>query len=248
MRPRQPFAWPVIRPAIRPVLEVFRNGAVTGCPSGAGSDTLPVVYPTGPAPDYGSGAPPTHSPLRVGIDGRVLSDAYHGIGRVTEALVRELVQVPGVTVVLALGTQSSTRFNVGALLSLPYVESIEFRLPMTSPRQIMAWPSVIKAARVDAMVFPYHLGAPLSGLGPRLVMMHDCILESRPEFAPSARVRVAYRLLSTLITRTNGILTPSATSARAVRRFYHLPRAKIQVVPNGVDQKFFGRPVLSTLR
>lgn len=178
------------------------------------------------------------APLRIGVDGRVLNDRYHGIGRVTEALVRELVRIPGVQVVVTLGRTPTTRFDVPALLALPGVESVPFEVPLTSPRQLQAWPGVLRRARVDAMVFPYHLGAAVNGPSPRLVMMHDCILETRADFAPSFRVRWAYRLLSTLVVRTNRVLTPSLASARAIEHFYGIPAALIGLVPNGVDSVF----------
>jgi glycosyltransferase involved in cell wall biosynthesis len=175
--------------------------------------------------------------LRIGVDGRVLHDDYHGIGRVTEALIRELVKVPEVEVVLALNSRPTRRFDVGALLTLANLETLRFDLPLTSPRQILRWPAALRRARVDVMVFPYHLGAPLTGCGPRLVMVHDCILE-RPQFAPSARVRWAYRLLSTAVVRTNGVITPSWASAQDVHRYYRIPAGNIKIVPNGVEDKF----------
>ncbi len=177
-------------------------------------------------------------PLRIGVDGRVLDDRYHGIGRVTDALVRELVRVPGVQVVLALGATPTTRFDVPALLALPGVESFPFPVPLTSPRQLRAWPAALRRARVDATVFPYHLGAAVSGPGPRLVMVHDCILETHADFAPSRHVRWAYRLLTALVVRTNRVITPSLASARAIEHFYRVPAARIGLVPNGVDAAF----------
>lgn len=181
-------------------------------------------------------------PLRIAVDGRVLDDRYHGIGRVTDALVRELVRVPGVQVVLALGASPTTRFDVASLLALPGVESVPFHVPLTSPRQLQAWPAALRRARVDATVFPYHLGAAVSGPGPRLVMVHDCILEAHADFAPSWRVRWAYRALTTLVVRTNRVLTPSLASARAIEHFYRLPAARIGLVPNGVDAAFGAAP------
>ena len=53
--------------------------------------------------------------LRIGIDGRVLDDRYHGIGRVAYELAAEMARMPGVELVIFTGQGRSRRFDLDAL-------------------------------------------------------------------------------------------------------------------------------------
>ncbi|AGL20810.1 glycosyltransferase family 1 protein [Actinoplanes sp. N902-109] len=172
--------------------------------------------------------------LRIGVDGRVLTDRYHGIGRVAYELVREMTLIPGVEVVVFAGAERSRRFDLGAL----NVSIVPVRLKAVDVRQLWRWRRVLRRSGVDVMFFPYHLGAtPLPGR-PSVALLHDCILETDPRFVPSRAVGRAYRILTALIARSMTIATVSRASAHEVERFYG--RRVEHVIPNGVDQEFSG--------
>jgi glycosyltransferase involved in cell wall biosynthesis len=179
--------------------------------------------------------------FRLGIDGRVLDDRYHGIGRVTGSLLRGLAGRSEVDVVVfLLPGQQSRRFDVAGLTSGLGHEVVELPAPLGSVRQGFLWPRVARAARVDSVVFPYHLGAALTGTGTadRYAMVHDCILESDPAFAPGSLTRAVYRMATRAVLAGNSVITPSAASAEEIRRFYGLPRHGVTVLPWGVDPEF----------
>src|SRR5687767_12293625 len=74
--------------------------------------------------------------FRLGVDGRVLDDRYHGIGRVTEALLRSLAGRSDVDVVVFLRReQRSRRFDVTALTAGLGHTTATFDCPLDSPLQ-----------------------------------------------------------------------------------------------------------------
>jgi glycosyltransferase involved in cell wall biosynthesis len=177
--------------------------------------------------------------LRVAVDGRVLDDKYHGIGRITEALLAGLGNYPDIEVVVFLRPgQTSSRFDVDALISQGGFERASFDLPLTSPMQWLRWPSALSAVRADVALFPYHLGAAVSGRARRYSVVHDCIIEADRAFSPDARTRLLYRLLTAVVVRRTQVLAPSRASAHEISRYYHLRMADWQVLPWGIDPGF----------
>ncbi|OJF12226.1 glycosyltransferase family 4 protein [Couchioplanes caeruleus] len=184
--------------------------------------------------------------VRIGIDGRVLTDRYHGIGRVTHELILAMSATSGVELVVFTGDTGGEgacrRFDLDLLAMLPGVEVVPVRLKAVDVRQLWRWRPLLRGAMVDVMVFPYHLGAaPLLGR-PAVALVHDCILETDPTFAPSSRVGLAYRMMTALVARTSTIATVSHASAREVERFYGRRVHPGHVIGNGVDQRLRDDP------
>ncbi|WP_306204209.1 glycosyltransferase family 4 protein [Actinoplanes sp. RD1] len=178
----------------------------------------------------------------IGIDGRVLTDRYHGIGRVAYEWIRELSRMPDVRLVVFTGTGHTRRFDLGALAREPSVSVRPVPAGPVDVRQWWRWRRLLRSSGVQVMVYPYHLGAsPIAGT-PSLALVHDCIFEADPRFAPSPRVRLAYRLFTSLIVRTSAVATVSAASGREVERWYGRRVPSGHVIPNGVDLDRRGTP------
>ncbi len=189
--------------------------------------------------------PPSATPspgLRIGVDARVLDERYHGIGRSTyELLVAATAAHPEWEFVLFTNrTQRTDRFDLDALTSRPGVHTASFDHELTAVGQYLRWPAALRAARVDVALFPYHLGAALSGRARRFAIVHDCILEADPRFAPDRRTRLLYMLLTAAVVRRTRVLTPSRASADDIARIYRLgrARARLGVVRWGVGDAF----------
>ncbi|MHA3702947.1 glycosyltransferase family 4 protein [Jatrophihabitans sp. YIM 134969] len=177
--------------------------------------------------------------MRLLVDGRVLDDRYHGIGRITSALLPELARAADVDLVVALRPgQISTRFDVPALTTGLGAEVVHFAPSLSSPAQYLAWPAALRRARADVALFPYNLGAALSGRATRYAIVHDCILESDPRFAPDARTRALYRLLTSAVVRRTRVITPSHASARDVERYHHVTVPPGRVLTWGIEDTF----------
>lgn len=174
--------------------------------------------------------------LRIGIDGRVLDDRYHGIGRVAFELATAMAGMPGVELVIFTGPRRSRRFDLETLRRRPGVAVVPTRMRPVDPCQLWRWRSQLRRHPVDVMFFPYHLGAsPIAGI-PRVSLLHDCIFETDPRFVPSRRMYLAYRAMTAAVAWTSTVLTVSRASAREVERFYHRRVSAAQVIGNGVDQ------------
>ncbi len=91
--------------------------------------------------------------------------------------------------------------------------------------------------RADLIHYPY-FAAPLLPSRPTVVTVHDLVPLSRPEYRRTA----AQVLYTTLVARglrsATTVITDSEASARDLRLRLALPRAKIRVIPLGVDPRF----------
>lgn len=174
---------------------------------------------------------------RLAVDGRVLTDRYHGVGRINFELLQRVADHPDLHIVLFMHREQDTgRFDVDELIQHPNVEVRHIRSALTSPFQLLEWPVLLRACRADITLFPYHLGSALFGGGRRYSMLHDCIFETDPTFAPDRRTLILYRQLTRRVVARNWILTPSHASADDIARYYRHAAHKIAVVPWGVSR------------
>ncbi|GAB7191084.1 glycosyltransferase family 1 protein [Kineococcus sp. NUM-3379] len=182
---------------------------------------------------------------RLAVDGRVLDDNYHGIGRITEALLRGLAGTPHLEVaVFTRSGQESSRFPLHEVIEGNGFTRLPFEHSLSSATQWIAWPRALRSAAADVALFPYHLGAPVLSLGERpsrrrrFAVVHDCILEADAAYAPDRRTRALYTVATRLVLRATTVLTPSHASAQEVRRTYGVPVHERNVVGWGVDDRF----------
>jgi glycosyltransferase involved in cell wall biosynthesis len=134
--------------------------------------------------------------------------------------------------------QLSGRFDIDRVAGRPGVRLVHFDHALTSATQFLRWPAALRRAQVDITLFPYHLGASLFGGGRRFAVIHDCILETDRRFAPDARTRALYIMLTRLVIRRTTIITPSQASASAILGFYGLTVPESHVLPWGVSASF----------
>jgi len=175
----------------------------------------------------------------LAVDGRVLSDEYHGIGRLAEMLLRRLAGTTEfeVTVFVRPG-QTSRRFDLDGLIEGLGYRRAFFDLPLTSSLQWLRWPGALRRVGATVTLSLYSLGGPVVGGGRKGTFVHDCIMETDARFAPDRRTRLLYMLQTALMVRRNRVFTRSAASARDIERFYRVPVPEWQVIPGGVDENF----------
>jgi len=175
----------------------------------------------------------------LAVDGRVLSDEYHGIGRMAEMLLRGLAGTTEFDVtVFVREAQTSRRFDLDDLIEGQGHRRAVFDLPLTSALQWVRWPGALRRAGATVTLSPYSLGGPVFGGGRRCTFVHDCIMETDARFAPDQRTRRFYMLHTALMARTNRVFTRSTASARDIEKFYRVRVRDWQVVPGGVDEDF----------
>jgi glycosyltransferase involved in cell wall biosynthesis len=177
--------------------------------------------------------------MRIAVDGRVIRDNYHGIARHTLELLRVLRRQADIELVVLRGTASDHRLSVRELAGAPGVELVPFEAPLASLTEQRRWPSVLRAVSADVLFVPYHLATPWWSPIPVVTVIHDCIFEADPAFAPSRRVRQAYRAVTRLsISRATTVATVSEATRADLRRHYGLALPPGNVVRHGVNAAF----------
>jgi glycosyltransferase involved in cell wall biosynthesis len=190
--------------------------------------------------------------LRILVDGRVMQDRYHGIGRYAFELLRELA---GRDVELTLlYCPDRGRLDVPKLAACRTVRPVASRVPVASVRSQWLLRQTARRARPDVIFIPYHLSTPVRrGRIPVLAMIHDCVFEraaaAGPADGPSGggggggggrAFSLAYGAATRVAARAaDAIAVPSQAARRDLRRFYGIELPAEAIVPHGVGAQFF---------
>jgi glycosyltransferase involved in cell wall biosynthesis len=196
--------------------------------------------------------------LSVLVDGRVMQDRYHGIGRYAFELLRELSrQDVRLTV---LHCPDTGRLDVAELIDgappaagdpaaqggpvRRGVRAVPSRVPVASVRSQWLLSGAVRRCRPDVIFIPYHLSTPVRhGRVPVVSVIHDCVFER----AAAARGRSAFSLAYCAATRlaarsADALAVPSQAARQDLRRFYGIELPAEAVVPHGVGAQFFTEP------
>jgi glycosyltransferase involved in cell wall biosynthesis len=181
-------------------------------------------------------------PLRILVDGRVMQDRYHGVGRVTFELLREM-RTREVKLIV-LHSRDSGRLPLSELLAHPAVCPVPSYAPVPSLRSRQELRRAVRRFRPDAVLIPYHLATPLFHPGvPVVTVIHDCVFERQAADGRRSAFSLAYGLATRLAIRSSAaVLVPTHATRRDVARFYGIMLADEAVVPPGVGEQFFTAP------
>jgi glycosyltransferase involved in cell wall biosynthesis len=196
-------------------------------------------------PQARSGAEPARCPLSILVDGRVMQDHYHGIGRYTFELLCELSQRTADLIVLY--HPDSGRLDVDKLVTRPTVRAVASRVPVVSLRSQWELSRAVLTFQPDVVFVPYHLSTPLlHGRVPVVSVIHDCIFERDAAANGRSAFSLAYGAATRLAVRSAAALaTPSQAARCDIRRFYGAELPAEAILPHGVSAQFFsvaGRP------
>ena len=99
-----------------------------------------------------------------------------------------------------------------------------------------------KAAEVGADIYhsPLLRGPLTRGRPPFVMTVHDLVPVRWPETMPRWHRIYTRRVMPRLLDAADRIITPSKNTADDLNALLHVPAGKIRVVPNGVDDLFFG--------
>jgi glycosyltransferase involved in cell wall biosynthesis len=176
--------------------------------------------------------------LRIVVDGRVVQDRYHGIGRYTLELVRVIARLGEAELLVLHGEARSDRLSV-CELDGERATLVPFKGQVASLGEQLRWPLLLRNLSADLLLVPYHLATPWLSPVPVVTVVHDCIIEADPRFAPSTQVRHLYRLATRMaLRRASAIVTVSHATRRSVQTFYRLRVPPENVVHHGVDPRF----------
>jgi glycosyltransferase involved in cell wall biosynthesis len=176
--------------------------------------------------------------LRIAIDARKLRD--YGIGTYVRNLLRHLSRVDHTTEYIVLCHRSDCEI-VDALGD--NFRTVAESSPGYSVREQITVPRDLRRERADLFHSPHYVVSPFTPCK-SVVTIHDCIHLRFPQYLPN-RLAYAYaRSFMWLAThQSNLILTVSEASKRDILEYFSVPPAKIQVIYNGIDERF-GEPPL----
>jgi glycosyltransferase involved in cell wall biosynthesis len=182
---------------------------------------------------------------RILVDGRVMQDRYHGIGRYTFELLSELSRRH--VDLTILHSPDRGRLDTGELMARSTVRAVASGVPVASVRSQWLLCRAVLAFRPDVVFIPYHLSTPLlHGRVPVVSVIHDCIFEREAAVHGRSAFSVAYATATRLAIRSAAALaTPSEASRQDIRRFYGIELPAAAILPHGVSQRYFsaaGRP------
>lgn len=167
-------------------------------------------------------------PPRVVINGRFLSQPLTGVQRFARGIVSELQSLRDDVVVVVPGRDEILEDYSG------------IRATKVGRLSGHAWEQTelpLFARRSRALLLNLCNTAPITYRN-QIVSHHDIAYVRRPESFPRS-FRLLYRTISPLmLRRSRAIVTVSEFSRSEIAAFYRVPRGKIVVVPNAVDEQF----------
>jgi glycosyltransferase involved in cell wall biosynthesis len=175
--------------------------------------------------------------LRIAIDARKLRD--YGIGTYIRNLLRHLARIDQSTeyVVLCPEAECQTVREFGENF-----RTVAEGAPGYSLREQITIPMDLRRERVDLFHAPHYVLPPLTPCK-SVVTIHDCIHLRFPQYLPH-RIGYAYARTSLWIAahRSSHILTVSEASKRDILDYFSVPSSKIDVIYNGIDERFSETP------
>lgn len=179
--------------------------------------------------------------MRIIFDGRVIQDHFPGIGRYAYNLLHALpAQLSADDDVLAWRDPHAinTRFDWQPLLDLG-IRVADTSIPLFGLTNVLRPPAVPTPAAGSAIVhYPYYMRPWRVNL-PTVTTIHDVISLAVPQLLPSARTRIAIRLMHWLVIRASrAIITVSQSAANDIAQYYPSARGKLHVVYEAADAGF----------
>ena len=177
--------------------------------------------------------------MRIGVDCRMYSDAFTGIGKYVYELVEWLQDNDrGNDYVLFFNEPQFTRFEP---------RNPRFRKALAgcrhySLREQLLFPLALAREKCDLVHFT-HFNAPILWRGPTVVTVHDLTLSFYPGKKMTAWwQRLAYRaVLRSVVGRAEEVIAVSAHTRKDILEVIGIPSDRVRVIPNGIDPEPFRR-------
>jgi alpha-1,3-rhamnosyl/mannosyltransferase len=176
---------------------------------------------------------PSHaSALRVGLDGRAFSSPAGGVRRYVNELAASLLALDVPPQLVALGAAGEVPVPEG-VVRVPARSA----LPTNLGWSLDGLPRAYRRSRLDLFHAPAYT-APLRGVHPLVVTIHDVSYARHPEWYPYRRdpARRAFYRRSALA--ADIVVTDSEFSRQEICSAYGIPAERIRVIPLGVGASF----------
>ncbi|NOT44882.1 MAG: glycosyltransferase family 4 protein [Acidobacteria bacterium] len=176
--------------------------------------------------------------MRVAIDARKLHD--FGIGTYIRNLLRHVARLDHDTEYVLLCSPA----DLGVARELgPNFRGVEERSPSYSIREQLSIPAVLLRERPDVYHSPHYVLPAALGCRRVVVTIHDCIHLRFPQYLPNRAAHAYARtMLWSAAKRADRIITVSEASKRDILHFFDVAPEKVEVVYNGIDERFWVTP------
>ncbi|MEK7529208.1 MAG: glycosyltransferase family 1 protein [Patescibacteria group bacterium] len=177
--------------------------------------------------------------MRIGIDARMYSSSFTGIGRYVFELVRGVTARHDMrgknTYVIFLNEPAYTLFQS------PHsnVEKVLVNAPIYSLREQTAFCKALYEAKLDLMHFT-HFNAPIFYRRPSIVTIHDLTVSFFPGKKFTGLLhRVGYFLtLRSIVNRAKKIIAVSRHTKKDLQKLFKIPDKKIAVITEAAAKEF----------
>lgn len=178
--------------------------------------------------------------MRIGIDCRIYSPRFTGIGRYVYELVEHIIKI---------NDSLNKKHEIVLFFNNPEYEN--FKIPNESVKKILAkighysfaeqikFPKILKKENLDIVHFP-HFNLPILYRRPYIVTIHDLILTLFPGKKMTKWFqRLAYYFIIKNAVRTaKKVITVSKNTKNDLMKFLKVPEKKIEVIYNGISPEF----------
>ncbi|MFA5842774.1 MAG: glycosyltransferase family 1 protein [Candidatus Gracilibacteria bacterium] len=178
------------------------------------------------------------SPLRIGIDARMYSAAFTGIGRYVFELTQRLFKRSENEAIEWTLFMNEPEFNA---FSPPndWVKKVLVNAKHYSWAEQVRFLKILNREKLDLMHFT-HFNAPLFYRRPSVVTIHDLTLSFYPGKKMRSPIhRLAYHLvLNSVVRHARGIITVSKHTRKDLVHLIKVPESKIQVIYEAAGEEF----------
>lgn len=178
--------------------------------------------------------------MRIGIDGRYITNHFPGIGRYTYNLARKLPELAPDTdfVLLHDPRLPNTRYDVEQLAGQDNLRLMSVDIPTRSLQEQYQLRSLEKALSLDLLHSPYYV-MPYWVHCPSVVTMYDLIPMIYPQYLAPRGTAWIFRATASLATRrANHIIAISESTKRDLVRLLGASEKRITVTHLAADERF----------
>ncbi len=175
--------------------------------------------------------------MRIAIDARKLRD--YGIGTYVRNVLKELARQDRANEYVlichpdhrGMAADLGPNFQAAPDASRPYSVAEQFSVPLD-----------LRRFKVDLLHEPHYVLPPFVPC-PAVVTIHDCIHLRFPQYLPNKLAHVYARTFLWIAThQADRIITVSEASKRDILQYFRIPPEKIEVIYNGIDERFWTPP------
>ncbi len=174
--------------------------------------------------------------MRIGIDCRMYSSGFTGIGRYVYELTENLFEIDKQNqYILFFNEPEYSAFSPPN----KNIQKILVNAPHYSFHEQTRFLHVLNRAKLDLMHFT-HFNAPIFYRGPSIVTIHDLTLSFFPgKKMTSFFQRFAYHItIKKALAKAKKIIAVSEHTKKDLRQLFHIPSEKIEVIYEGINADF----------